>query len=75
MTGLTNNAQKGDVSFHRGPSLGALGVVFVSLFAAGLVITGVMTGDARFPTPYEPVAYAAIIRVLQQIVINLEGRP
>jgi hypothetical protein len=70
VTGLTNNTQTGDVSFHRGPSLGALGVVFVSLFAASMVVTGVMTGGARFPTLYEPVAYAAIIRVLQQIIIK-----
>jgi hypothetical protein len=72
MTRLTNNTQAGDVSFHRGPSLGALGVVFVSLFAASLVVTGVMTGGAHFPTPYEPVAlaqdyfsrYAEVIRIV-----------
>src|SRR5262245_31897717 len=58
MTGLTNNTQAGDVSFHRGPSLGALGVVFVSLFTSSLAVTGVMTGGAHFPTPYEPVALA-----------------
>jgi hypothetical protein len=58
MKGITNNTQAGDVSFHRGPSLGALGVVFVSLFAASLALTGVMTGGAHFPTPYEPVAMA-----------------
>jgi hypothetical protein len=58
MTGATNNTQTGDVSSHRGPSLGALGVVFVSLFAASLVVIGVMTGGAHFPTPYEPVALA-----------------
>jgi hypothetical protein len=58
MTRLTNNIRAGDVSFHRGPSLGALGVVFVSLFASSLVVTVAMTGGARFPTPYEPVALA-----------------
>src|SRR6266508_4307973 len=71
MTRLTNNIQAGDVSYHRGPSLGALGVVFVSLFALSLVVTGAMTGGARFPTPYEPVAsaqdyfsrYADVIRI------------
>src|SRR5215475_2308546 len=71
MTGLTDKIQAGDVSFHRGPALGALGVVFVSLFAASLVVTGVMTGGAHFPTPYEPVAlaqdyfsrYANVIRI------------
>jgi hypothetical protein len=71
VTGLTNNTQAGDVSFHRGPSPGALGVVFASLFAASLAITGVMTGGARFPTPYEQVAlaqdyfsrYAYVIRI------------
>jgi hypothetical protein len=45
-------------------------VVFVSLFAASMEVTGVMTGSGRFPTLYEPVAYAAIIRVLQQIFIK-----
>ena len=71
MTRLTNNIRAGDVSYHRGPSLGALGVVFVSLFALSLVVTGWMTGGARFPTPYEPVAsaqdyfsrYADVIRI------------
>jgi hypothetical protein len=71
MTRLTNNIQTGDVSFHRGPSLGALGVVFVLLFTLSLALTGVMTGGARFPTPYEPVAlaqdyfsrYANVIRI------------
>src|SRR5262249_31819730 len=58
MTRTTNNPQAGDVSFHRSPSLGALGVIFVVLFAASLVGTGVMTGGAHFPTPYEPVALA-----------------
>ena len=58
MTRLTNDIQAGDVSFHRGPSLGALGVVFVSLFALSLAVTMAMTGGARFPTPYEPVALA-----------------
>ena len=71
MTGSKNVTQAGDVSIHRGPSLGALGVVFVSLFATSLVAPGVMTGGARFPTPYEPVAlaqdyfsrYAEVIRI------------
>src|SRR5262249_21471293 len=71
MTGITNNTQAGEVSLPRGPSLGALGLVFVSLFAGGLVVTGVMTGGARFPTPYEPVGlaqdyfsrYAEVVRI------------
>jgi hypothetical protein len=71
MTGTINNTQAGGVTSHRGPSLGALGVVFVSLFAASLVVPGVMTGGAHFPTPYEPVAlaqdyfsrYAGVIRI------------
>jgi hypothetical protein len=46
MTRLRNNIQAGDVSFHRGPSLGALGVVFVSLFALSLAVTGAMTGGS-----------------------------
>jgi hypothetical protein len=71
MTGRINDTQAGGVSHHRGPSLGALGVVFVSLFVASLVVTGVMTAGAHFPTPYEPVAsaqdyfsrYADVIRI------------
>src|SRR5215475_5853968 len=71
MTGLTDKIQAGDVSFHRGPALGALCVVFVSLSILSLAVTGVMTGGAHFPTPYEPVAlaqdyfsrYAAVIRI------------
>jgi len=45
-------------TFHRGPSPGALGVVFVSLFVSSLVVIGVMTRGAHFPTPYEPVELA-----------------
>jgi hypothetical protein len=71
MTGTINKTEAGGVSSHRGPSLGALGVVFVSLFAASLVVSGVMTGGAHFPTPYEPVElaqdyfsrYAGVIRI------------
>ena len=71
MKRLRNNIQPGDVSYHRGPSLGALCVVFVSLSILSLAVTGVMTGGAHFPTPYEPVAlaqdyfsrYAAVIRI------------
>ncbi len=71
MTGTTKNTQAGGVSWHRGPPLGALGVVFVALFAASLVVTGVMTGGTHYPTPYEPVAlaqdyfsrYANVIRI------------
>lgn len=58
MTRLTNNIQAGGVSSHHCPSLGALGVVFVCLFALSFVVTGAMTGGERFPTPYEPVALA-----------------
>src|SRR5262245_66012972 len=72
MTGLTDKIQAGDVSFHRGAALGALGLVFVSLFAASLVVTGVMPGGAHFPTPYERVGlaqdyfsrYAGVIRIV-----------
>jgi hypothetical protein len=51
MTRQTNNIQAGDVSFHRGPSIGALGVVFVSLFALSLAVTGAMTGGRHHPHP------------------------
>jgi len=69
MTGTRNQTQAG--TFHRGPSLGALGIVFVSLFMASLVVTIIMTSGAHFPTPYEPFAlaqsyfsrYADVIRI------------
>ncbi len=71
MTETTNYTQTEGLSLHRGPSLGASGVVFVALFAASLAVTGVMTGGAHFPTPYEPVTlaqdyfarYADVIRI------------
>src|SRR5262245_37186805 len=58
MTRLTNDNQAGGGSCTRGLSLGALGVVFVSLFALSRAVTMAMTAGARFPTPYEPVALA-----------------
>jgi hypothetical protein len=51
MTRQTNNIQAGDVSFHRSPSLGALGLVFVSLFALSLAVTGAMTGGCDHSHP------------------------
>jgi hypothetical protein len=58
MAATTRSAQPIDASFHRGPSLGALAIVFVALFAASLVVAGVMTGGARFPRPDDPVELA-----------------
>jgi hypothetical protein len=58
MAAAIHNAQPIDASFHRGPSLGALGIVFVALFAASLVVATAMTGGARFPRPYDPVPLA-----------------
>jgi hypothetical protein len=43
---------------HRGPSLLALAIVFVALFAAGLVVVAAMTHGAHFPSPLDPTADA-----------------
>jgi len=40
--------------YHRGPSLGALAIVYTALFAASLVAVAAMTGGAHYPTPYDP---------------------
>lgn len=37
---------------HRGPSLGALSVVYTILFLASLVITAIMTRGGHFPSPF-----------------------
>ncbi|HEY6249710.1 MAG TPA: hypothetical protein VI685_07095 [Candidatus Angelobacter sp.] len=39
---------------HRGPHLGAVSIVYTSLFLASLVVTGVMTGGNHFPSPFQP---------------------
>lgn len=41
---------------HRGPSLLAVAIVFVSLFVASLVTVAAMTGGGHFPSPFEPAA-------------------
>jgi hypothetical protein len=41
---------------HRGPSLGVLGIVYLTLCLASLVVTGIMAGGAHFPTPFSPLA-------------------
>jgi len=43
---------------HRGPSLLAVAIVFVSLFVASLATMAAMTGGAHFPSPFEPGAAA-----------------
>lgn len=43
---------------HRGPSLLALAIVFVALFAAGLVVVAAMTHGAHFPSPLDPAVDA-----------------
>jgi hypothetical protein len=40
--------------YHRGPSLGALAIVYTVLFVASLVTIAAMTGGAHYPTPYDP---------------------
>jgi hypothetical protein len=41
---------------HRGPSLLAVAIVFVSLFVASLVTVAAMTGGGHIPSPFEPAA-------------------
>ena len=41
---------------HRGPSLLAVAIVFVSLFVASLVVMAAMTGGGHYPSPFEPGA-------------------
>src|SRR5262249_38737253 len=56
-TAIRNDRAVG-ASFHRSPPLGALSIVFVTLFMASMLAVGVMTGGARFPRPSEPVELA-----------------
>jgi hypothetical protein len=46
------------MEIHRGPSLVAVAIVFVSLFAASLGVTAVMTGGEHFPSPFGPASAA-----------------
>jgi hypothetical protein len=54
---------------HRGPSLLAVAVVFVSLFLGSLVTVAAMTGGGHLPSPFEPAAttffsdHAAAVRL------------
>src|SRR6266404_2472221 len=41
---------------HRGPSLLAVGIVFVLLFLASLVVVTVLAGGGHFPSPFAPGA-------------------
>lgn len=38
---------------HRGPHLGAVSIVYTSLFLASLVITGIMTRGGHIPSPFQ----------------------
>ena len=58
MATAIRNDRTVDASFHRSPPLGALSIVFVTLFVASLVAAGVMTGGARFPRPTDPAELA-----------------
>ena len=46
------------VARHRGPSLLAVGIVYASIFVAGLVLSTILAGGAHFPSPFEPEATA-----------------
>ena len=52
MTGSPSNL---DV-LHRSPSLGALAIVFTSLFLGSLASQAIMTGGVPFPIPYNSVS-------------------
>jgi hypothetical protein len=43
---------------HRGPSLFAVAIVFVTLFVGSLVVVAAMTRGGHFPSPFEPTAEA-----------------
>jgi hypothetical protein len=58
MTSTAYKTAASDISYHRGPSLGAVSLVFVALFVASLMTSIVMTHGARFVTPYDPVELA-----------------
>jgi hypothetical protein len=57
---MTTARMEGDVPEvrHRGPSLLAVALVFVSLFVGSLLTTAAMTGGSHFPSPFEPMAAA-----------------
>jgi hypothetical protein len=38
---------------HRGPHLGAVSIVYTSLFVATLVVTGIMTRGGHIPSPFQ----------------------
>src|ERR1700688_3587923 len=39
---------------HYGPNLGIIAIVFVTLFVSSLIVLGVLTNGASFPTPDWP---------------------
>jgi hypothetical protein len=49
-----------DMQSHRGPPLLLLGLVFIGLFLASLIVSTVMAGGDHFPSPFgpEPVSLA-----------------
>ena len=56
---------------HYGPHLGAVAIVFTALFLVSLVISGIMTQGATFPTPSWPddlvrdyfIRFAFVVRI------------
>jgi hypothetical protein len=44
---------------HLGPSLATVGIVFVVLFVASLVVSTAMAGGAHFPSPFDPESLSA----------------
>ncbi len=60
MLNPNTSAKQGAGRGDRGPHPGALAIVTASLFVASLIVTSLMTGGGRFPSPFEtPVAAQA----------------
>jgi hypothetical protein len=49
-----NNLDQPKETRHRGPSLGIVGVTYVLLFVASLLVTGILTKGQHFPSPFDP---------------------
>jgi hypothetical protein len=49
-----NHPERPGEARHRGPNLGAVGVVYTLLFVSSLVATGIMTKGGHFPSPFAP---------------------
>jgi hypothetical protein len=55
---MTDATDTTDDAVHRSPPVGALTIVAVVLLLGSLAVNAVMTGGARYPTPYSSIAEA-----------------